>query len=376
MAELSVAPPVPFVPDTQAAPPPPEAGAAAPVPFVADATAAAPVDFLANATAQELADSAIKNPGTFDLTSALAQRKDLRSDPAMMDKFAEAHGLILQSPWYKGLPGAKKVGENVVGVAKGMWESGVNLAEATSGAAAAELARAAMDPNDPILRPIVEEQERDVQKRFLETGAAAEGGLTGIVRQGMQLLLKPGHTLAHAAGIAFPSLRKATDVIAKAMPDSPDQLTHQAKLASLHEKLAQADQSEEITKGHGALNTAIGSEVLKDIEAHGQAVDPEKVARMEAGEPFSWYAFGKAMRPFHAAASGVASALPGLNVIAGRGVQAATVLAKPVAKVGIPAAGAAAGATAGHAVPGLAGVTGAIPGATTIAGAYYGLKAG
>lgn len=151
------------------------------------------------------------------------------------------------------------------------------------------------------------------------------------------------------------------------------------KLAALDSELAANRIFKATESGKGPILSAVGSTVVKDLENAGLPIRPEETQALAAGDPFTWYAMGKA---FHGAGGLVPE---GVSAMASRGANAvgdfaakyggktvegiadlANMGANAVAKVA-PVASAVLGAVKGAELHGPAGL---------VTGAGLGYKAG
>lgn len=328
-------------------------------------------------SAEELADMARKNPD-FDIAQTIHDDPSLKNDFVAQQKAADAFNL-LKRDYFEGTPvisgikhgdlgetlsGVGTLAKNVAGMAGGMVKYAGNIAEVAGG----ELGSAAehiFGFGTPESRA---QHQLDIQRQAVESIAGTETAIQGLIHQAGQI-----------GGVAA-----RMTPLAKQLKD----YTPEERLQDFQKALFQKQLQKEASVGQGPLVSAVGSEVVKRLEAAGKPVRPEEVAYLAGGDPLSFMLFGKGMKGAGAVAratgiSGAASAvankiaaqLPtatvaGGNVIkaAGKTAEAATTGAEKIS----PVLGAAGGVTAAAHIP----VIGEAFGLGHVAGALEGWRAG
>ena len=295
-----------------------------------------PINPLRDLSAQELSELQVKSPDTFDITSEFQKQKDLWSDPALVQKAADAYNLVKQRGFQiSDLPGPKKILGTAVDVAKGFGKQAWNYANAAGAAVAGAVYGGKTE----------DEMLQDAQRRVAENIAGTESSVFGLAQMAKRGVQK----FAQEKGI---------------LP-KPEELTPEERVKDLFAAVGEAETNKEIEKGHGGFLQPVGGEVIKGLEEAGKPVRPEEVQQLAAGDPVSWYLFGKTLQ---GAASVAPGALPAAREFVGQAIgkagQAVSLAGKGLEKVGeaapnlAPTAGALFGATkAGPAgvFPGIAG---------------------
>lgn len=305
-----------------------------------------PLNPLRDLSSQELFELTTKDPDNFDIVREFRNNKELWQNPEVVQKAADALNAAKARGFsFADLPGPGKVAGMALDVAKGFGKQLWNYAAAATPAA------------------LTSEQGRtEAQRRIAENWAGTElamQGLAGMAKRGVE---KAKH------GLFGVSKRF-------------DEFTPEEKVKDLFNEVGRVDVDEEIAKGKGGFLTGVGGEVIKELEQKGQPVRPEEAQQLAAGDPFSWYLFGKA---FEGAGKIAGKVAPGLaqkgaqvveqagakaselagNVLekAGQEIQGAAKVAAVVPKVITPAVGGAAGGVAGAlkigpigVLPGIAG---------------------
>lgn len=314
-------------------------------------------------SAEQLVELQRQNP-EFSLVSGYAPRRDLQEVPGMNQKIADAHNLLRRNgnflDRYRGATNletagnvAKGVGETVFDVAKGFGKQLWNYAQSAVTPIAAAV-------TSPFTTPETTTQMLDIgQRQIAENLAGSELGVSGLVK-----------TVREGAGFLA---RKVG--LSKKLED----YTPEEKVADLFDAINIVKQNQEISSGRGPVLSAVGSEVIKGLEENGVPVRPEEVSELSAGDPFSWYAMGKAFHgatklipaPVSASIGRTAEKLGNITTQAvGRGLESAADLTK----LGITAAAKVAPLTSA--------VLGAVKGAELhgpvglVTGAGLGYKAG
>ncbi len=309
----------------------------------------------------ELADLAVKDP-TFDLHSEFLANKDAWSDPKAVDAAISAHNILRTRGFkFSDLPGPIKIAKQGLDVARGIGKQAWNYLNA-AGAQVAE----AFTPGDNTA-----EMDQETQRRVAENWAGSEAAVTGL------------------GGMAEKAGRKL-------FGKDPTKLTPEEKAEDFWNAVGKTETEGDIAKGHGAFLTgkipegvpvvgglSVGGEVVKGLEEAGKPIRPEEVAQTAAGDPISFWSFGKAFQGAGALAKaatpaaglaaigkvggatlGEAAAQAGGKAIqtvgnavegAGKATSAVGTTVAPVAKAVLPIAGAGIGFLHGGTVGALAG---------------------
>lgn len=224
--------------------------------------------------AASLADLAVKDK-SFDLVNAFRSSPDLHGDPATVSKTAEALDLLEKRGFkFADLPGPKQIGGAIFQSAKGLAKQGwnyLNIAgNAIGGAASAPFSTAPGGFND--------ELAKDTERRLNENLAGTEEAMTGIA----QLPVKAGEKLARAVG--------------------PEK-TPEQKVSHLWGRVGEAEVQQQRLQGQGPI-----LQTLNQGEAPKQ--NPEAVSTAAAGDPLSFFTFGKAMTGAGKVVGAAKAALP------------------------------------------------------------------
>jgi len=238
-------------------------------------------------SADELFDLAIKDKDHFDLVGEFRRNKELWQDPATVQKVADVHSRIKDRGFeLSDLPGPGKVARTVFDIAKGFGKQAWNYANALVGipiaSAIGEITGAAGQPG------FTTELAQEGQRRVMENIAGTEAAAFGVARLG----------------------EKAIGKVRRAFVDQ----TPEEKLSDLWKDVGSGETEEEILKGRGGLLEPLGGEVRKELEAAGKLIRPEETSQLAAGDPLSFYTFGKIFkgvgRGIRAGAVKVAERLP------------------------------------------------------------------
>jgi len=223
----------------------------------------------------------------FDPVKQFASRPELESDPAIKQKVADAFH-ISRTPsdfgkQFLGIEPGAGTAENALNVAKKAWGTVFDIAKGFGKQAwnyaqgfAAPLVAGATAPftDEGTTKAILDIGQRQIAENL----AASE---TGIAQAG-KLVDTAGQFIGRKLGIA------------KSLKD----YTPEDKIAALDSELAANRIFSKTEAGKGPILSAVGSTVVKDLADNGVPVRPEEVSTLVAGDPFSWYAMGKA---FHGA---------------------------------------------------------------------------
>lgn len=318
------------------------------------AGSAAPVAInpLRDFSADELFDLAIKDKSNFDLIGEFRRNKDLWKDPATIQKVADVHSRIKDRGFeLEDIPSAGKVARTVFDIAKGFGKQAWNYADAL------------------VVTPMV--------GAVGEITGQGPGFQTELAQEAQRKIME---NLAGTESAAFGVARLAEKGIGKVRRAFVDQ-TPEEKLSDLWKDVGSGEAEEEILKGKGGLLEPLGSEVRKELEAAGKPIRPEETAQLAAGDPLSFYTFGKvfqgAGKGIKAGVTKVAERLPAKAVevaakvpavaekaaetVGGRTIQAAgtlTELGGKAIKIAAPAVGMVKGAIEAGPVGALAGLKG------------------
>jgi hypothetical protein len=237
------------------------------------ASAAAPAQLnpVRDLSADELFELATKDSDNFDLVSEFRRNKDLWGDPNVVQKVADVNDRVRQRGFqFSDIPGPSKIAHTVFDIAKGFGKQAWNYANALIGA--------------PLVGAIGEvtgqgpgfqtEVAQEGQRRVMENIAGTEAGMFGVARLGQKAL-----RTAKKAALAHSGVTET--------------LTPEQKVNNLWADVGIGDVEEDITKGKGGFLTPIGANVRQELEQAGKPVRPEEVATLAAGDPASFYTFGK-----------------------------------------------------------------------------------
>lgn len=301
--------------------------------------------------AHQLADLAVKDKDNFDLVETFRQNQDLWKDPSTVQKVAEAHNLIKQRGFnLSDLPGPKKIAGMAFDVGKGFVKQAWNYAQGLIGTPIASFVGDVTGQKDGFQTELGNLGQRQVAENL----AGSEQAVTGLAHMGEKAIHKAGQKLGIAKDYKT--------------------FTPEEKVKDLWDAVGKGEVQQDISTGHGAAMTAVGGEVIKDLEAEGTPIRPEEVQALSAGDPFTFYAFGKAFQGAgklvpqgvkNVAGTVAEKAGEGLTKAAGTTIEKTANLTeaganatKVAAKYTLPVAGAATGAMkAGPlgVLPGIAG---------------------
>lgn len=251
-------------------------------------------------SAPELAELAVKDKDNFDLVSEFRQNQDTWSDPAIVQKVADAHNLLKQRGFkFADLPGPGKIAKQVFDVGRGLLKQGWNYANAAVNAGVGVFSDSGTE--DELLK--------DAQQRVAENFSGTEQAVTGLGNM----------------------VEKGVKKVVSKLPgtQTPADFTPEQKVKDLWDAVGKGDVEQDISKGHGAFMNAVGGEVISDLEKEGKGVRPEEVEKLAPGDPLSFWAFGKAMQ---AGGKVVSAATP--KVVSGALNRAGQAITDNAAKVG------------------------------------------
>lgn len=232
----------------------------------------APLNPIRDLSAPELADLASADKENFELVSAFRQNKDLWADQNIVRKVADAHNLIKQRGFsLSDLPTPKRAVGMAWDVAKGfgkqLWNYGSASVETAMGIGADLTGQ----------EGIARELEQQAQRRVAENIAGSEQALFGLAEMGERAIQKG----AREVGVA----------------KSLEAKTPQEKISDLWKAVGTGETQEDIGRGAGGFLQPVGGEVIAELAAAGKPVRPEETTALAAGDPFSFYLFGKALGP-------------------------------------------------------------------------------
>jgi hypothetical protein len=267
-----------------------------------------PLNPIRDLSAAELADLAVADKDNFELVNAFRQQKDLWADAAIVSKVADAHNLIRQRGFsLSDLPTPRRAAGLALDVAKGfgkqLWNygtAGVNTAMAIGASLAGQ-------------QGVSEELSAEAQRRVAENIAGSEQALFGLADTAKRAVQKGARATGISTGLA---------------EQTPDQ-----KIADLWSAVGTGETQEEIARGRGGFLGNVGGEVISELEAAGKPVRPEETNVLAAGDPFSFYTFGKG---FQLAGSAVPASVRGAAAQVGQRVATG---AERAAGAGVRAAG-------------------------------------
>lgn len=278
-------------------------------------------------SADELFELATKDPDNFHLESELERNKDLWGDPNTVQKVADVSQRIADRGFtFEDLPGPKKIARSVFDIAKGFGKQAWNYAQALIGTPIAGAVGEVTGQGPGFQTALAQEGQRQV----MENIAGTEQAVTGLAIMGEKLVNKA----ARLAGATT----------------TPEQ-----RVKNLWGRVGRIQQEQEIAKGKGGFLEPIGGEIRKELEAAGKPIRPEEVQTLAAGDPFTFWTFGKAfqgiskvvpIRVGQAIERAAAKAGPVVEQAAGKTLQAAGVLTElggKTAQVFGPTAGAIVG---------------------------------
>lgn len=255
-----------------------------------------PINPIKDLSSQELFELSTKDPDNFDLVHEVLNQPGIENDAAVMEKVEQAHNLVKQRGFkMEDLPGPKKIGKTVVDTVAGFGRQAWNYANAgvaqgmSIGAAALGAPQSFSDALDT-----------EAQHRVAENIAGSESAVTGLYEMGKRGVEKFGQTTEKIS-------RKLGGVSTTKLFS---EYTPEEKHQDFKKALEAAREQKEILRGHGPVLQAAGSEVVKDLEAQGKPINPEETQKLAAGDPFSWWAFGKALKPIEEGVGAVAKLSP------------------------------------------------------------------
>lgn len=305
-------------------------------------------------SAEELADLSIKDKDNFDLVTQFQQNKPLWKDQSVVQKTADALDIIEKRGFeLADIPGPRKIAGAVKDVAVGLGKNAWNIVSGTVTAPFSFVGEkldqlAGVKPEESLAR----KDRQEAQRKIAESFAGTEAAVTGLQQQ----VVRGGKKLSRAVGAT----------------EGP--ITPEDRVKNLWGKVGEAQTIEQATAGKGPFMQAVGGETIKSLEEAGKPIRPEQVAELSAGDPFTFYTFGKVFHgagklvpaPVRAAGAAVAEKAGEIAASAGgKAAQAAGTITElgaravgKTAKVVAPAAGLVTGLVKGGPVGALAGLKG------------------
>lgn len=288
---------------------------------------------LRDLSADDLASLAAEDK-TFNIADEFQRRPELHADQQTVQKIADAHNKIKQRGFsLSDLPSvpeaAKTVGTTVVGLGKQLWNY-ANAFGTAAASAASDLVGA---------EGMSEAFRKETNERLAKNIAGTEEAMTGLAELGEKAINKGARALGIKKGL--------------------EELTPAERITDLFDAAGKSQTRGERLTGKGKFTKAVTGEE--------QNLDPEEVSTLAAGDPFSFYTFGrgaalvgqgvKAVTPVaikqavgagaQAIEEGAAKALP---FVAGKTLTGAAVTTQGALKTAektAPAAGGIAGGVAG-----------------------------
>lgn len=256
----------------------------------------APLNPIRDLSAQELADLAVQDKEHFDIVSAFRSQPELHGNPDVVQKAADALNLVKQRGFkLEDLPSPGQAVKGVITSAKGfgkqLWNY-ANIAGDVIGAAATA----------PFSSDASETFAKDVDKRLSANIAGTEEGMAGITDIGRKVIGKT----ARAVGLA----------------KDFSQYTPEEKKNDLWAEVGRNEVQQERLKGQGPFTAAVTGGVAGE-----QNLKPEDTAELAAGDPFSFYTFGKGMQAAGGLVPGAAKAAIS-KAVTGAGKAAVEVVPK------------------------------------------------
>lgn len=234
----------------------------------------APLNPIRDLSAQELADLSVQDKDHFDIVSAFRSQPDLHKDPAIVQKAADALNLVKQRGFkLSDLPSPGQAAAGVLHSAKGfgkqLWNY-ANVGADVIGAAA----------TSPFSTDVAETFAKDVDKRLSSNIAGTEEGMAGIADIGRKIIGKAGRLTGISKDFS--------------------QYTPQEKQNDLWAEVGRHEVQQERLQGKGPFTAAVTGGVAGE-----QNLNPEEISTLAAGDPVSFFAFGKGMEGAGALVPGV-----------------------------------------------------------------------
>ena len=220
-------------------------------------------------SADDLFKLATEDKDNFDLVGEFRRNKDLWGDQNIVQKIADVNNRVKQRGFeLSDIPGPGKIAHTVFDIAKGFGKQAWNYANALIGAPiAGAIGEITGDASQPGFHT---ELAQEGQRRVMENLAGTEAAVHGMARMGEKLVRK----------VTFAN----------------EGLTADQKVTDLWKDVGTGDVEEDITKGKGGLLTPIGANVREELEAAGKPIRQEEVQALAAGDPASFWTFGKAFQ--------------------------------------------------------------------------------
>ncbi len=221
-------------------------------------------------TAPEIADLAVADKDNFDIASEFARQPELHGDQATVQKTADALHLIRQRGFkLQDLPSVPQAFKTAVGVVEGFGNQALNYVSAGLDVGMGMGAQLFGDQDT------ADELAQQAQRKIAENIAGTEAAVTGLVEMGVRGAKKVGRGL----GITKPL----------------EEFTPEEKVKELFDAAGRVQAQQDISTGRGAFLQSVGGEVIRELEEAGKPVRPEEVATLAAGDPVTWWTFGKGL---------------------------------------------------------------------------------
>lgn len=209
---------------------------------------------------------------------------------------------------------------------------------------------------EPVARAVLPKLKGGAQEELDAIQAAKSAELVASTESGLFGIGTLAKKAAHLAG------RQVGKILPDAVRDfiflpsfsskflkNPLDKTPQERRDDLFDAAGDYVQRENIAKGHGAVTGTLLAGPIKDLEAKGYKIDPTAVEAMAAGDPITFYAFGKGFRVAVATAGAAVKVVANVasRSEAGALVNALRVAQQAAAKAGAEASKASNAAGAG-----------------------------
>lgn len=238
---------------------------------VASPTAINPIRDLSS---DDLFELATKDPDNFHLEAEMERNKGLWGDQNIVQKIADVSQRIADRGFQlSDIPTPGKVARTAFDIAKGFGKQLWNYSSALIGTPIAGAVGEITGQGPGFQTALAQEGQRQV----MENIAGTEQAVTGLANMGEKLVNKAVKSAAAYSG--------------QEITTTPEQ-----RVKNLWDRIGRFQQEQEISKGKGGFLEPVGGEVRKELEAAGKPVRPEEVQQLAAGDPLSFYTFGKAFQ--------------------------------------------------------------------------------
>lgn len=256
-------------------------------------------------SAEDLAALAVQDK-QFSIPDAFRSQPELHGDKAVVQKAADALNLVKQRGFsLEDLPTVAEAGKTVYGAAKGFGKQLWNYANAAGNIVAGAVSELAGQSG------LAKAYGEDIDARLAQNIAGTEEAMTGLAQLGEKGAKKVARTVG----------------LSKSFKDfTPDE-----KVADLFADVGKAEVGAARLSGAGPFTGAVTSgSAAPALQQAG--VTPEQVGELAAGDPFSFFLFGKAGQLAGAAVPSAVKAIPAvvesaaakaLPAIGGGAIQAA-----------------------------------------------------